>query len=208
MSCAPVHTAVGSRRPSNGACGRGDQRFWTGSYARPCGGTTGLPAPAVWLPPHSRSVVPVQATALAARPDSIAGNDRHRFVNGLYAKPVVESGAGFPPRGAPAPPTTSSSCPSHVTVAPPRGSGSGAIRRHASVVGSYAAARAKCAGQRFPSGPTSPTRTMSSFPSHAPTGDCDGASGDVASLRQEFVAGLYAAPSENASPRQQPPQPR
>src|SRR5213083_2576509 len=117
------------------------------------------------------------------------------------------SGTGLPVCRTSAPPTTSASCPSQTTVAPPRADGRRAIRRHVSVAGLYAAARAKSAGHVLPSGLKSPTKTSSSRPVHVPTGDWDGASGDLASLRHVFVAGLYAAPSENASPQQPPPQP-
>src|SRR2546427_2144716 len=48
---------------------------------------------------------------------------------------------------------------------------------------------------------------INSRPVHAPIGDCDGASGVRESLRHALVVGLYAAPSENASPQQPPPQP-
>src|SRR5438270_101413 len=123
---------------------------------------TGGPPFAVWLPPQRSSVLPVQAAAFAARPDSIGGRRRQRFAAGLYANPTVARGAGLPPRGAPAPPMTRTSRPSQTATAPPRDSGSGEIRRHVSVAGLYAAARASRAGHIFPSGPTSPTKTTNS----------------------------------------------
>ena len=81
------------------------------------------------------------------------------------------------------------------------------MRRHVSVAGLYAAARAKRAGHGLPSGSTFPTNAISSRPVHAPIGSWLPASGERASARHLFVDGLYATPSEKASPQQPPPQP-
>src|SRR5215831_8315668 len=47
----------------------------------------------------------------------------------------------------------------------------------------------------------------SSCPSHAPIGSWLGASGERGSFLVVSVVGLYAAPSDRASPQQPPPQP-
>src|SRR6266545_2170149 len=168
---------------ANGAAGSLVERFVLGSKVKPD------------LPPRVSRRVPVHA--VTATPDR-AGTSmrRQRFVAGSNAKPPR-----FPP------PTTRTSLPSQTASAPVRPSGNGGSRRHEFRAGSYAAARASLAGHGLPSGSRSPTRITSSRPVHAPTGDWLPASGETGSLRQRFVAGLKAAPSENASPQQPPPQP-
>src|SRR5439155_13416784 len=82
-----------------------------------------------------------------------------------------------------------------------------AMRRHVFVAGLYAAARARLVGHGLPSGLRLPTKMTSSRPVHAPSGPWLPASGDGASLRHVFVAGVNAAPALKASPQQPPPQP-
>ena len=101
-------------------------------------------------------------------PSSIAGKRLQSVVVGLWASPAPAS-APFPSR----PPTTRISRPLQTAVAPTRDSGSGAIRRHVSVAGSYAAARASSGGSGFPSTAEIPlTKSTSSRPVQTPSGCC------------------------------------
>ena len=78
----PVHTAVGSRRPSSGAQGSADQRLTFGSKARPRRATAKAPASLDVLPPQISSRFPVHTVAACERCDGIEASRRQRFVAG------------------------------------------------------------------------------------------------------------------------------
>src|SRR5262245_32342880 len=63
------------------------------------------------------------------------------------------------------------------------------------------------AGYGLPSGSKPLTRRMTSRPVQAPSGRCEGASGERGRGRYLPVVGLYAVPRAEASPQQPPPQP-
>src|SRR5207302_9351582 len=90
--------------------------------------------------------------------------------------------------------TTNTSWPLHTTFELSLRTGGVAIRRQLLRLGLYTA-------------PCEPARTTYSFPVQTPTGCWLPGSGAFGNACQAFVAGLYATPSENASPQQPPPQP-